>query len=91
MRASNIEEHSQAALNTLLQQQMHPDGYVGWGTQALLLGERFHADAERNAFGRAAALLRQARQQLRQRPAPIASNSHVALVVGDSDTVLSDG
>jgi hypothetical protein len=86
-----IEEHSQAALNTLLQQQMYPDGYLGWNTQALLLGERFNADAERNAYGRAAALLRQARQQLRQRPAPVVSDSHVALVVGTGDADLSDG
>ena len=86
-----IEEHSQAALNTLLQQQMYPDGYLGWNTQALLLGERFNADAERNAYGRAAALLRQARQQLRQRPAPVASDSHVALVVGTGDADLCDG
>ena len=55
------------------------------------MGERFNADAERNAYGRAAALLRQARQQLRQRPALVASDSHVALVVGTGDADLCDG
>ena len=31
------------------------------------------------------------RKQLRQRPAPVASDSHVALVVGTGDADLSDG
>eukprot|EP01047_Picozoa_sp_COSAG01_P009801 COSAG01_NODE_406_length_17453_cov_83.218105_6_plen_3546_part_00 len=49
---------------------MRADGYVGAQTQGLLLGARFDANPQLNAWGRASELLRIARTELRQHLAP---------------------